>query len=192
MSVACLLGIGATWAPRPAVESLDVSTVSFRQPLADRANVVVQVTFDQPVEQTFAAGVRDQLSAEPAITQLNVEHLTCGQEIVRTDRNGGWRIRYACFPLYAVLNWDYRLSPTARATVVGSISERGLSWWRNGVAQRQSSGHPSIPPDYLLHGVMKKVWNGDVIDYQDYITWRHNIGPGGTIAVTFAGSVSVG
>ena len=38
---------------------------------------------------------------------------------------------------------------------------------------------------------MKPVYNSDTVDYQDYLTWRHNIGPGGTAAVTFAGSVGL-
>jgi hypothetical protein len=39
---------------------------------------------------------------------------------------------------------------------------------------------------------MVPVWNGDIIDYQDVLTWRHNIGPGGTAVVAFAGSVQLG
>lgn len=38
---------------------------------------------------------------------------------------------------------------------------------------------------------MKPVYNNDIVDYQDYLTWRHNIGPGGTAAVTFAGSIGL-
>ncbi|WP_256375766.1 hypothetical protein [Actinopolyspora erythraea] len=38
---------------------------------------------------------------------------------------------------------------------------------------------------------MKKVWVHNNIDYQDYLTFRHNIGPGGTASVTFAGTLDL-
>ncbi len=46
-----------------------------------------------------------------------------------------------------------------------------------------------MPSDYTLHGTMNPVYVNDILDYQDYLTFRHNIGSGGTASVTFAGSV---
>lgn len=192
-TVACLLCGGILWSPpSAATESRQVSRIMFAQTLTDRTTATVEVSFDRPVDSAVAADAQGSLGVKQVIEHLNLERLGCSQELAKSDTNGQWRLRYACFPEYAVLNWDYRLSPAAQATVVGLITERGLSWWRNGIEQLQSTGHPQELAIYRFHGVMKKVWNGDVLDYQDYISWRHNIGPGGRAAVTFAGSVEVG
>ncbi|ASU77989.1 hypothetical protein CDG81_06345 [Actinopolyspora erythraea] len=65
-----------------------------------------------------------------------------------------------------------------------------MRWWRDGVEQPKNAPHFE-PPDYLFHGTMKKVWVHNNIDYQDYLTFRHNIGPGGTASVTFAGTLDL-
>lgn len=75
-----------------------------------------------------------------------------------------------------------------RAIVVGNVNETGLRWWRNGAAMPQNSPH-LVPANYLFHGSMTYATRGSTIDYQDYMTFRHNVGPGGTASITWAGRV---
>lgn len=175
-----------------AAEPSEVTRVGFTQVLEGGSSARIEVSFDRALTSDAAAGIARSLSTAQVLQTGAVERLRCQQDLTRSDKNGTWGLRYACFPQYAVLNWHYRLSPAVQATVVGLVDEQGLSWWRNGVRQPRNSDHPGEPADYLFHGTMKKVWNGDVVDYQDYISWRHNIGPGGRISVTFAGSVALG
>lgn len=170
----------------------EVSQIVIESAVASDLKLTLALTFDSAVEKSEADNIRNKFSAEPAVLALASDRLTCGKHLDRSDSNGSWTLQYQCFPEYAVLNWGYRLSAQNQASVVGTVNERGLSWWRNGAKQPQNAPHPAFPANYLFHGTMKKVWNGDTIDYQDYLTWRHNIGPGGTAAVTFAGSVGTG
>jgi hypothetical protein len=193
VSAQIIVGILLTAAPASAAPaSGEVTRMTFTVPTGLRATATVDITFDRPISAAAAAEIREDTAAVPAGQATTVEHITCGQEIVRSDTQGGASLRYECHPLYGVLNWFFRLSPALQATVVGTVDERGVSWWRNGVEQPQNGQHLGIPADYLMHGSLLKVWNGDVVDYQDYVSWQHNIGTGGRIAVVFAGSVALG
>ena len=126
VTAACLItGVMSTASP-VAAESPDVTRIVFAQSAAHPATLTVEVSFDRPVAPAFAAGVQDRPNAEPAVENLPVDRLRCGQELRRSDRNGELGLRYLCFPLYAVLNWDYRLSPAVQATVVGSINGKAM------------------------------------------------------------------
>ncbi len=72
---------------------------------------------------------------------------------------------------------------------MGNITETGLSWWRKGAAMPQNAPHV-VPPSYTLHGSMTPVPYNSRVEYQDYITFRHNVGSGGTASVTWAGRVT--
>jgi hypothetical protein len=193
VSAQIIVGILLTAAPASAAPaSGEVTRLTFTVPTGPRATATVNITFDRPISSAAAAEIREDTAAAPAGQATTVEHITCGQEIVRSDTQGGASLRYECYPLYAVLNWFFRLSPALQATVVGTVDEQGASWWRNGVEQPRNGQHLGIPADYLMHGSLLKVWNGDVVDYQDYISWQHNIGPGGRTAVVFAGSLALG
>ncbi len=71
-----------------------------------------------------------------------------------------------------------------------TINERGLAWWRNGTRMPSNTGH-IVAPSYHPHGTMAPVYARNHVDFQDYITWRHNVGPGGTSALTFAGHIQL-
>jgi hypothetical protein len=189
--VAGILLCGMVLAAPPSAAD-EVDRIAFTQSVGPRAAATVTVTFDRPVSRATADRLRARVGATRVAQAPTAERLACGQGIVRSDPRGGINLDYVCLPLYANLNWYFRLSPALQTTVVGGIDERGLSWWRNGAEEAQNAPHPGVPRDYLLHGTMTKVWNGDVVDYQDYVSWRHNIGSGGRIAVAFAGSVALG
>ena len=53
----------------------------------------------------------------------------------------------------------------------------------------KNAGH-YVPDYYQFHGTMTGATRGTRIDYQDYMTFRHNIGPGGTGSITWAGRVN--
>ncbi|WP_162907587.1 hypothetical protein [Allorhizocola rhizosphaerae] len=71
--------------------------------------------------------------------------------------------------------------------MVGNVSEMGLIWWVNGHRAGQNASH-FVPPSYQFHGTMNPVLSVSYVQFQDYFTWRHNIGSGGTAARTIAGS----
>lgn len=170
----------------------DVSEISIDSVSADSLKSTLELSFDAPIAQPEADQIRQQMTSEPPVQRAQVaDRLACQTHLDRSDSNGSWTLQYQCLEDYGILNWGFRLSPTNQATVVGSVTEDGLRWWRNSVEQPKNSPHV-VPADYLFHGSMRPVYNGDVVDYQDYLTWRHNIGPGGTAAVTFAGSVGLG
>ncbi len=189
MSFCIISGLPSAVAIKPPTE---VSQIVVESAVASDLKLTLALTFDSPVKKSEADDIRNKFNAEPAVLALVIDRLTCGKHLARSDSNGSWALDYQCFPEYAVLRWDYRLSARNQAIVVGTVNERGLSWWRNRAKQPQNAPHPAVPANYRFHGTLKKVWNGDTIDYQDYLTWRHNIGPGGTAAVTFAGSVRLG
>ena len=100
------------------------------------------------------------------------------------DGNGTFDVAYYCGSR-RTMPWGYKLSKRVRAIVVGNIHEDGLRWWRNGARQPKNAAHV-VSPSYHLHGTMRPVYRKNDVDCQDYITFRHNIGPGGRGSVTFA------
>src|SRR5689334_21411464 len=136
-----LVGAGVLVAPPPpAAADVAGDSFTFTQPVGSRTSATVTVSFDRPVNPGAAAAlgarIGAQIGARPSAgagaapasgTPSTVERMTCGQQITRSDGDGGANLRYACFPQYAVLNWYFRLSPALQATAVGGIDERGLS-----------------------------------------------------------------
>lgn len=110
--------------------------------------------------------------------------MACGDVFSPSDENGRARIERFCD--LRQLRWTYRISSQVRAIIVGPVTETGLWYFINGVRQPRNSPHVE-PSDYLFHGTMSGVDTGVQVDYQDYLTFRHNIGPGGTGSITFAG-----
>ena len=55
---------------------------------------------------------------------------------------------------------------------------------------RMSQNRPHVEAkDYIFHGNMRGANPGSKIQYQDYMTFRHNIGRGGTGSIFWSGEV---
>ncbi|MGH3796564.1 MAG: hypothetical protein ACRDSP_16945 [Pseudonocardiaceae bacterium] len=133
---------------------------------------------------TTARTLRQDMQAAAALTVPDIMFCTTGRSY--TDSNG--TLNLARFCDLRQLRWDYRISEGVQAIIVSPVSETGLWYFINGVRQPRNSPHVE-PRDYLFHGTMSGIDTGVTVDYQDYMTFRHNIGPGGTGSITFAGSV---
>lgn len=147
----------------------------------------VQLDFDVPVTQAQADQLRRSLVSP--VSAVPADIMLCGSRISRGDANGYFDIAYQC-GTRRTLPWGFQLSNAVQAIVVSNVTERGLEWWRNGAFAGQNAGHVA-PKDYRFHGNMGPVYAGNHIDYQDYLTFRHNVGSGGTGSVTFAGGVDL-
>lgn len=148
----------------------------------------VRLDFDKPVSSQQAATLKASLAATPPVTTAAAgESMWCLGSIGVGDANSFFTIQYSCGSRRR-LAWSWKLSAALRAIIVSPVSERGLEWWRNGAFAGQNAPH-SAPKDYTFHGNMNPVYAGNDIDYQDYATFRHNVGPGGTGSVIWSGSV---
>lgn len=184
-----VLALGVLAAPAQAQSDGKVASISVKGTFTQ-----LTMTFDTPISSAEAAALRARMGAseEPAnVTQADYYwELACGNGVTFSDGNGVFTAQYNCGSPRTI-PWSFRLSASLRATVVGLISEQGLDWWRNGVRQTRNAPHPGVPADYHFHGTMNPVYAGNYIDFQDVITWRHNIGPGGTMVLTFAGTLKL-
>lgn len=151
---------------------------------------VLRLDLDKPISvaeaKQISASLQQPLAVQAAAPPTG-DKLWCWGSIVDQDANGSFDIQYSCHSP-RTLAWGWKLKPAVKNIVVGSVSERGLEWWRNGGFAGQNAPHV-VPPDYHFHGTMKPVYRNDDVDYQGYITFRHNVGSGGTGSVSMAGSV---
>lgn len=131
---------------------------------------------------------RDIAAASPEIT-VQQDQIWDSGTITSIDSNGTHRI-YRNASLRQ-LRWDYRIGYAVQAIIVGTINERGLDYWINGQSQPRNQQHLYIPKDYWMHGTMSGVDRGEHVDYQDYISFRHNVNGGGFGHIAWAGSVDV-
>lgn len=148
--------------------------------------------FDEPISSSMVDDVKDDLVgdvAEAASAPIpEATHLACGDKYTRTDANGVMSFGVHCpsGTRDRSTPWGYRLSAAVQASVVGQVSEDGMWWWRSDVRQTKLAPHV-VPPDYHFHGTFRPVYDGSKVQYQDLMTWRHNIGTGGTAKLTIAG-----
>ncbi|OZM77694.1 hypothetical protein CFP66_35220 [Pseudonocardia sp. MH-G8] len=159
------------------VDRVEVSTGSYRLELVmDRPLTAAQVA---RYEQELRGMLRHEQQVDGPVD------MDCGAVFSPADENGRARIERICDRRQ--LRWTYRISSQVRMIIVGPVTETGLWYFINGVRQPRNSPHVE-PSDYLFHGTMSGVDAGVQVDFQDYLTFRHNIGPGGAGSITFAGS----
>jgi len=205
---------GATGPAEPNVSAIVLTTgttqlqLSFDEPISEREALasadrldgtngrtdVALVEDGESVTTTARAALLTRPTVQPEAATLAVSAaatgvpLSCGNGLATSDSNGRLTLDYACHLTPKRLFWSYKLSATVRKIVVGPVSESGLRWWRNGASQPQNAPHVEGAA-YLFHGTMKPVPLKSDVDYQDVLTFRHNIGSGGTARVVWAGSV---
>lgn len=179
-----------TLATSPAhAESATVSEITVSDN-AGPTKSVLTLTFDKPIREAEADKIEAGLRADgpsPVRVQATGDKMWCWGSIVDQDANASFDIQYSCNSP-RTLAWGLKLKPAVQRIVVGNVSEGGLTWWRNLAYAGKNAPH-TVPPSYLFHGTMNPVYAGNDIDYQDYLTFRHNVGSGGTGSVTWAGSV---
>lgn len=176
--VASVLLVGAPPASAvPAAPQVRVIEIPFGQNL-------LTLRLDKPMAASDAAAAARTLRQNMQAPVSDIMFCTTGRSY--TDSNG--TLNLARFCNLRQLRWDYRISPGVQAIIVGPVSETGLWYFINGARQPRNAPHLE-PRDYLFHGTMSGIDTGVTVTYQDYMTFRHNIGPGGTGSITFAGSV---
>jgi hypothetical protein len=78
--------------------------------------------------------------------------------------------------------WGYKLSPAVQRIVVGTVNQLGDRYHGS---QRLSYGqHIGYPPDYPFHGSSGGVESRGTYATTQRITFRHNVGSGGTGVVS--------
>lgn len=191
----CLVAIAAgvaspAYAGPPSTQTVNNIVIENAGPAG---RVTLTLTFVKGVSLAESERIRSSLSSTP--TQAVVTPaiagtpMWCGSFVSQGDSNGSWSIQYYCGTT-RTLPWGFQLSVAIQAIIVGNVSERGLSWWRNGAFAGQNAPH-TVPPSYLFHGTMTPVYAGNQIDYSDYFSFRHNIGGGGSGAISLAGTVTL-
>ncbi|MBV9023897.1 MAG: hypothetical protein JO362_08915 [Streptomycetaceae bacterium] len=132
------------------------------------------------------AAAQAQTSA-PAATRNGPYLLYCNTNPTYTNAAGTLDARFNC--AYSVINWGLRIAPSVQSNITGDVTEHGVWWWKNGVRMPKNSPHPE-PKDYIFHGTLKPVRNGDVVQFQDYMTFPVRInGRTGTGTLTWATEV---
>ncbi|BFU44701.1 hypothetical protein KRMM14A1004_29380 [Krasilnikovia sp. MM14-A1004] len=183
--IAALLS-AVTAAPAQAISrDSRVKTLVIAANAGDSFHSTLRLNFDSPISQQQAAAITSAM-AGPTVTPTG-ESMWCLGYISRNDANSTFYIQYNCGSP-RTLTWGWKLSASLQSVIVSSVSEIGLQWWRNGAFAGQNAPHV-VPKDYTIHGTMNPVYAGNDIDYQDYATFRHNVGTGGTGSVSWAGSV---
>lgn len=158
----------------------------------------LNLRFDEPVTQSDVAAVEEALTGDfvaasstttsVAAFDPDAKNMWCGSRTSHIDSNGTLTLDRRC-GTYRDILWSYRISTAVKAIIVSNVSETGLWYWIDGVRQPRNAPH-NVPDWYTFHGRMYGVNTGEYVQYQDYMTFRHNVGPGGTGSITFAGHVN--
>ncbi|MEU7906300.1 hypothetical protein [Actinoplanes sp. NPDC049118] len=114
------------------------------------------------------------------------EQIRCNKFYMKTDTNGTFTYQHKCGGNTAP--WGYKITPTVQRIIVNNVSQRGMRWSLNGVAQRTMTGH-NVEPGYHFHGTFKPVRDGDTVGYNDLITFECNVGPRCKGSITIRGAI---
>ncbi|MFF3754905.1 hypothetical protein ACFYYH_31415 [Streptomyces sp. NPDC002018] len=135
--------------------------------------------------QTAGPGARQP--AGPAGRKKGPATLRCDKNPSWSDGNGTLHARFNC--KYGTINWGYKISTRVKSFITGNVNERGVSWWSNGKRKPKNAGHV-VGKSYHFHGTLKPVKHADRVQFQDYMTFRVNIGGRtGTGSITWASDV---
>ena len=132
------------------------------------------------------AAAQAQTSA-PAATHGGPYLMYCNTNPTYTGAHGTLDARFNC--AYNVINWGFRIAPSVQSNITTEVNERGVSWWKNGMKMPPNAPHIK-DKTYIFHGTLNPVRNGDVIQFQDYMTFGVRIGGRtGTGTLTWAEDV---
>lgn len=92
----------------------------------------------------------------------------CNRLYTFSDGDGTYSIQHACGATSSP--WGYKISTGVCAIVASAVTEAGMSWTRNGVAQGKQSPHVE-PCDYHFHGTYNPDHDYDHIAYADVFTF---------------------
>ncbi|KAK4120425.1 hypothetical protein N657DRAFT_161648 [Parathielavia appendiculata] len=158
-------------------------------------SATLSLDFDEPIPAVEARQRVDEITKRGAEAPIEVElgrrlgpdYISCEGSGDWSDSNGKLTLQYICTTKYP-LSWSFKISAAVKKIIVSNVSERGLSWWRNGKKMPQNAPHVE-GKGYVFHGTMTGANPNSKIQYQDYFSFRHNVGSGGTGSITFAGEV---
>lgn len=175
----------------PLAQAAPVETVSVLKVQDDHATLVLN--FDKPISRVKAEGVAARLESigqSEAGTSAEARRagdiMFCSTGRSYTDSNGTLSLQRSCTG--RTLAWGYKISSGVQAIIVSNVNETGMWYWINGTRQSRNSPH-NEPKNYNFHGSFSNISNNQTIQYQDYMTFRHNVGSGGTGSITIAGQV---
>ncbi len=184
--------IGLTGTPASAASAAgEVREISIETKSAKEFDSVLKLTFDKPVTQGEADRIRQDMSKQAPVQMSKVEdYISCEGDLTRSNQHGTWTVQYVCFNGYGTIPWGFKIAPNVQAIAASNVTEDGLRWWRNGASMPKNAGH-NVPAWYHFHGTMNPVYHYNTVQYQDYLTFRHNLGSGGTATLTFAGALDL-
>jgi hypothetical protein len=214
------LVLGAAAAPAPLVSADEglVSEVVITAP--DGVDITLTVAFDAPIDLTDVEAELEPMvgdeGGEVSGDALTIEApagevvqtpmtragktkvhaaarstyngtLHCNVEYKFRDVSGEFGTQRACGIRSAP--WYFKIDSAWYASAASNVGERGMKWTRNGLTQPMMAPH-NEPINYIFHGTFSNTGNDDWIWYNDFLSWRHNMGQaGGTITLEIGGSL---
>jgi hypothetical protein len=175
--------VGATPAGSETGVSAYTSTVEFSSPSKFTAPDIAQIR-DLVGSQPSVSPDSKTVSAA-STSHDGYERLPCNSSKTFGDAYGTYSVQKACGKSTAP--WGWKMTSAWQSHVVGTVSESGMAWTRNGKTQSQQSPHPNHARDYQFHGTYNPVNGNDNVKYSDHFSFRHNIGSGGTAKINIAG-----
>ncbi|RRQ84550.1 hypothetical protein [Streptomyces griseofuscus] len=114
--------------------------------------------------------------------------LRCDKNPSWSNANGTLAARFNCH--HSTINWGSKISARVQSVITGNVHESGVSWWRNGRRMPKNAGRV-VGRSYHFHGTLKPVRHADHVQFQDYMTFRVNIGGRpGTGSLTWAADMT--
>ncbi|ASU82577.1 hypothetical protein CDO52_07070 [Nocardiopsis gilva YIM 90087] len=113
--------------------------------------------------------------------------LRCDKNPRWSDARGTLSARFNCH--HNTINWGYKISSKVKSIITGKVHERGVAWWKNGRRMPKNAGHV-VGKSYHFHGTLKPVKHNNVVQFQDYMTFRVRVGgKTGTGSIAWASHV---
>jgi len=144
------------------------------------------------IEGSPLAPLSGEAGSDPEIQALadtgyGSNDIYCDASYSFNDSQGTFMVQRACGVRKAP--WGFYLSRAMQDLCVSLVSEIGMKWWKNGVAQPRNASH-FVPENYTFHGTFTGVGAGDTVRYDDDLYFRHNVMGGGDVHVHIFGTLN--